>query len=119
MKSYLIEARAPLAGCVDYYAAYAEDDSFEITEEWSDIERELCEGLWDSYNYLLHLEDYSEEKIEEEGYESYEDFEEAQYSNWIDDCSINISECSEEKLDKYAPEGYHLEIVYDERTKNE
>lgn len=119
MKSYLIEAQAPLAGCTEYYAAYAEDDSFEISETWANIERELCEDLWYNYNYLLHLEDYSEEEIEEEGYESYEDFEEAQYSNWIEDCSISISECSEEELDDYAPGGGHLDIIYDERTKNE
>jgi hypothetical protein len=46
MKSYLIEAQAPLAGCVEYYAAYAEDDSFEMTDEWLDTEREICEDLW-------------------------------------------------------------------------
>lgn len=119
MKSYLIEAQAPFVGCVEYYAAYAEDDSFEMSETWSDIERELCEDLWYNYNYCLHLEDYTEEDIREEGYDSYEDFEEAQYSSWIEDCSINISECPEEELDDYAPGGGHLDVIYDERTKNE
>lgn len=119
MKSYLIEAQAPLAGCVEYYAAYAKDDSFEMTDEWLDTEREICEDLWFNYGYLLHLEDYSEEEVEEEGYESYEDFEESQYLSWLDDCNINISECSEEELDDYAPGGGHLDVIYDERTKNE
>lgn len=119
MKSWLIETSTPFCGTSQYYGAYAEDeDSLRdwLYENWFDEE---CQNLWDNYSYLGHYEDEWDEMSEEDKEEFYEDnydiFMDYKYEEWCSDCGLSVSECPEDKFDDYAPDGTHLEIIYDGR----
>ena len=73
---------------------------------------EITDYLWESYSYLLHLDD-EEYESEEERDEAYDQA----YENWKCDCNINVEEATEEDLQDVAPGGNidNIEIVYDER----
>lgn len=115
MKTWIIEAIAPLAGCRDYYVAYSEENPTTIDTFIDNIIPALCEDLWDNYSWGLHLDDDEYESEEE-----YDNIYDEAYQNWIEDCDIIASECTEEELIEYAPGGNldALEIVYDERNSN-
>jgi len=121
MKSWLIKTSAPICGTDQYYGAYAEDEDSLLNwlyENWFDEE---CQNLWDSYSFYCEDEwenEWEELSEEEKGlfYESnYDIFIEAKQVEWYSDCELSISECSEDEFDDYAPDGTHLEIVYDGR----
>jgi len=119
MKSWLIETSAPFCGTDQYYGAYAEDkDSLYdwLYKNWFDQE---CQNLWDNYSYLDHYDDEWEELSEQDKEDfyggNYDIFIDTKYEEWCSSCELYVSECSEDEFDDYAPEGTHLEIVYDDR----
>jgi hypothetical protein len=112
IKTWLITASAPFCGTEQYYCAFSELDPLDSSDFPYD---ELADDLWNAYSYLLHLED--------DEYESEEDYEEAYdqaYEDWIQDCNFESEEMSLEELQDYIPGGPKsetdlLEIIYDER----
>lgn len=121
MKSWLIKTSAPFCGTEQYYCAYAEDEDSLLDwlyEKWFDEE---CQNLWDSYSfryeedYENEWEELSEEEKEEAYDNSYDNFIDNKYEEWCSDCGLSVSECPEDEFDYYAPDGTHLEIVYDGR----
>ena len=102
IKTWLIIASAPICGTDIYYCAYSKEDPLSYDDFPFD---EITEYLWESYSYLLHLDD--------EEYESEEEREETwdqAYEDWQCDCSFSSEEMD---LELYNPDEY--EIVYDER----
>lgn len=117
MKSWLVKTSAPLCGTDQYYAAYAEDEDSLLDwlyEKWFDQE---CQNLWDDFHSEDKLQNEWEELSEEEKEEIYENdyeiFISNKYEEWCSDCELSVSECPEDEFDNYAPEGTHLEIIYD------
>ena len=110
MKQWLITAEAPLCGTETHYIAYSEEDPLEHSE----IEDEIIQDLWDTYSYLLHIDDEefdSEEERDEAWDQAWED--------WRCDCSIYAEEATDEQIQDVAPGGdvNCLEIIYDERNE--
>lgn len=117
MKSWLIKTSAPFCGTDQYYGAYAEDeDSLYdwLYDKWFEQE---CQNLWDDFHCEDKWEDEWEELPEKEKEEiygnDYEIFISNKYEEWCSDCELSVSECPEDEFDDYAPEGTHLEIIYD------
>ena len=116
IKSFLITTMAPFFGTEQYYAAYAENEDKLVDwlyNNWFDQE---CQNLYDDFGYKW--EDQYDEEFEEvkNDYEDYDDFLEAKYEEWCQDCSMNVEECSEEEFKEYVAGGEgELEIIYDER----
>jgi hypothetical protein len=121
MKSWLIKTSAPFCGTDQYYGAYAKDEDSLLDwlyDNWFDQE---CENLWNSYSF--HCEDewqdewegLSEDEKEEVYDNDYDNFIDNKYEEWCSDCGLSVSECHEDEFDDYAPDGTHLEIVYDDR----
>lgn len=112
IKTWLIKASAPVCGTDTYYLAYSEDNP-EYIKEWSDIEDQIIQDLWDSYSWCLHLDDeeYDSEEEEQEAYDQA-------YEDWKCDCEISVEEVeSKEEIEDIAPGGdiNSIEIVYDKR----
>lgn len=111
MKTWLIIAIAPIAGCEEHYIAYSKENP-ETLSCWNDIVMEIIQELWDNYSWNLHLDD-EEYDSEEEKDEIYDQA----WEDWKYDCSIYAKESSEEEIIDNAPGGdiNALDIVYDER----
>ena len=111
MKTWLITAIAPIAGCEEHYIAYSKENP-ETLSCWTDIVMEIIQELWDNYSWNLHLDD-EEYNSEEERDEVYDQA----WEDWKCDCSIYVKESSEEEIIDNAPGGdiNALDIVYDER----
>ena len=111
MKTWLITAIAPIAGCEEHYIAYSKENP-ETLPCWNDIVMEIIQELWDNYSWNLHLDD-EEYDSEEERDEAYDQA----WEDWKCDCSIYTEESSEEEIIDNAPGGdiNALDIVYDER----
>lgn len=107
IKPWLITASAPLCGTDTYYVIYSECNP-ELLDVWNDITGGLTEELWDSYSWLLHLddEDYDSEEEEAEAYDQA-------YEDWCCDCSFTAEEMD---LELDNPEDY--EVLYDERKND-
>ena len=102
IKPWLITATAPICGTDIHYCAYSEENPLDSDDFPFD---EITRYLWDSYSYLLHLD--------EEEYESEEERDEAwdqAYEDWKGDCDFSAEEMD---LEVDNPDEY--EIVYDER----
>lgn len=118
MKSWLIQTSAPFCGTYQYYGAYAEDKNSLydwLYENWFGQE---CQDLWDNYSFHMHFEEEWDEMSDEDKEEfgnDYDCFIDSKYEEWCCDCDLSVSECPEDKFDDYAPDGTHLEIVYDGR----
>ena len=121
IKSWLITTSAPYLGTDQHYAAYAEDsqDIYDYLYDsgWFDEE---CQALYDSYAF--RLEDGWEDEWEEtqDDYEDHDAFMDAKYTEWCEDCGLDVSECPEEDFSMYVPGGDEdgeLEVIYDEREK--
>ena len=119
IKSFLITTMAPYMGTEQHYGAYAEDiDTLTqwLYDNWYDEE---CNDLYDSYGF--RWEDSYDEEYEEvkDEYEDFEDFCEAKYQEWCEECSMDVEECPEEDFADYVPGGEgKLEIIYDERQNS-
>ena len=114
MKTWLITAEAPIAGCEEHYVAYSENNPEELSD-WDDIVLEITQELWDNYSWCLHLDD-EEYDSEEERDEAYDQA----WEDWSCDCSIYAEESSEEEILDIAPGGdvNAVEVVYDERKSS-
>jgi len=114
MKTWLITATAPVAGCEEHYVAYSKENP-ETLQCWDDIVMNIVQELWDSYSWCLHLDDveYDSEEEETEAYDQA-------WEDWSCDCSIYAEESSEEEVQDNAPGGdiNALEVVYDERENS-
>lgn len=104
IKAWLITASAPLCGTDTYYCAYSEDDPLDCDEFPFD---EIADYLWESYSYLLHLDD-DEYDSEEERDEAWDQA----YENWKNDCNF-----SSEEMDLEVDNPDEYEIIYDEREE--
>lgn len=111
MKTWIITATAPLAGCEDHYIAYSEENP-ETLPDWNNIVTEIIQDLWDNYSWCLHLDDEEYESEEEEA-EAYDQA----WEDWNYDCEVHAEEASEASIIDIAPGGdvNALEIIYDER----
>lgn len=120
IKCWLIKTMAPYYGTEQYYVAFAEDNPYDSgkIDEWFDEE---CQHLWDSYSFRLYDDwDKEWEECKEEFCNDYDDFLDMKYEEWCQDCNIECEECSEEDLKDYVSGGKrNLEIIYDERVKND
>lgn len=116
IKSWLIEMSSPFYGTETYYGAYSKENPEIILTENGFFEEE-ANNLWEDYSYMLHLEDEWENMEDEEKseFESFKDFVDYKYNEWISDCNMVITECPEEEFTDYTPNGSEIEIVYDER----
>lgn len=119
MKTWLIHTQAPYCGTDQYYAAYSEEDPSDwLYENFYDGE---CDDLYQNYSFRLEegweddWNNFSEE--EKSAYGSYDNYMDEIYREWCEDCIMEVSECSEDELDDYAPENCKLDIIYDERKK--
>ena len=112
MKTWLITATAPIAGCEEHYVAYSEENP-ETLPRWDDIIMEITQELWDSYSWCLHLED-EEYETEEEETEAYDQA----WEDWCCDCEIHVEEASDTTILDIAPGGdiNAVEVVYDGRS---
>ena len=121
IKTWLITASAPICGTDTHYCAFSEENPLEnfelypknILDEFPFDE--ITEYLWESYSYLLHLDDEEYESQEEED-EAYDQA----YEDWKCDCNFRSDEVSLEDLRDYASGGSKSEndlpeIIYDER----
>jgi hypothetical protein len=114
IESWLITASAPFCGTDTHYCAFSDGNPVD-KPEFDEIYCRLVSDMWDSYSYLLHLED--------EEYESEEELEEIYeqaWADWEEDCSIVAEPMSLKELQGYIPGGPLSEtdlpeIVYDER----
>ena len=112
MKTWLITAEAPICGTSTYYCAFSDGDPLDKDDFPYD---EITAELWDNYSWLLHLED--------EEYESEEEYDEAYiqaYEDWKCDCNIYSDEMSLKDLQDYIPGGPKSDkdlpdVIYDER----
>ena len=111
MKTWLITATAPIAGCEEHYVAYSEENP-ETLSDWDDKVMEIIQDLWDSYSWCLHLDD-EEYKSEEEEAEVYDQA----WEDWSCDCEVYVEEASDDSIVDIAPGGdvNALEVVYDGR----
>ena len=111
IKTWLISATAPIAGCEEYYVAYSEENP-ETLPDWDDIVMEIIQELWDNYSWCLHLDD-EEYETEEEETEAYDQA----WEDWKCDCEVCVEEASQNDLEDIAPGGdiNNIEIIYDER----
>ena len=110
MKQWLITAEAPFCGTETHYIAYSEENPLGHSE----VEDGIIQDLWDTYSYLLHIDDEefdSEEERDEAWDQAWED--------WRCDCSIYAEEATDEQIQDVAPGGdvNCLEIIYDERNE--
>ena len=114
MKTWLITAEAPIAGCEEYYVAYSKENP-ETLPCWNDIVMEIIQELWDNYSWNLHLDD-EEYDSEEERDEAYDQA----WEDWKCDCYIYAKKSSKEEIIDNAPGGdiNALDIIYDERKNN-
>ena len=112
IKTWLITATAPVAGCEEHYVVYSENTPEDLPG-WDDFIINITQDLWDNYSWCLHLDDEEYESQEEED----EVYEQA-WEDWKCDCNINVDEATEEDLKDVAPGGYigALEIIHDERN---
>lgn len=119
MKSFLVTTSAPFCGTNQYYGAYAEDEDSLLDWLYENWFGQECHNLWDSYSF--HCEDEWQDEWEElseeekEEFCNYDVFIDNKYEEWCSDCDLSLSECSDDEFDEYAPEGTHLEIIYDGR----
>ena len=110
IKQWLIKASAPVCGTDTVYLAYSEENPLDK----EGIEDYICDDLWDSYSWTLHLDDieYESDEDEQEAYDQA-------YEDWKCDCNIYAEEATDEEIKSYAPGGNieAIEIVYDERNE--
>ena len=112
IKSWLITASAPFLGTEEHYCAFSKEDPLDSPNF---PYAEITEDLWNSYSWMLHLEDEEYESEEEE--EAYDQA----YEDWRYDCDFKSEEMSVEDLQGYIPGGPESkddlpEIIYDERN---
>ena len=114
IKTWLITANAPVCGTETVYRAYSEVNP-EFLDNWDYILDGIIEDLWDSYSWMLHLEDdeYESEEDENEAYDQA-------WEDWRCDCDVDVKESTEKELEDVAPGGdvNAIEIVYDERKND-
>ncbi len=110
MKSWLIEASAPVCGTDTYYCAFCDNDPLDDPDF---PYLEIIQELWDNYSYLLHLED-EEYESEEEEIEAYEQA----YEDWNYDCKIISDEMPLDEIQDYLTGDIESNIIYDKRPKD-
>lgn len=106
MKSWLIIAMAPFFGTETYYCAYSDTDPL---EEDDFPYEEILDYLWDSYSYLLYLDD-DDYETEEEELEVYEQARE----DWDSECNFYSEEIPLSEMEEYGP----LDVIYDKRNSS-
>lgn len=114
MKTWLITATAPIAGCEEHYVAYSEENP-ETLSHWDDIVMEIIQELWDNYSWCLHLDD-EEYETEEEETEAYDQA----WEDWSCDCEVYAEEASDTAILDIAPGGdvNAVEVIYDGRKNS-
>ena len=98
---------APFLGTEEHYCAFSKEDPLDSPNF---PYAEITEDLWNSYSWMLHLEDeeYESEEEEEEAYDQA-------YEDWRCDCNFKSEEMSVEDIQDYISGDLESEIIYDER----
>lgn len=90
MSVWLITVSPPIVGCDEHYICRKNPEEY---EGWYDnVERGLIEDSWLNYSWTLHLD--------EDDYESEEDYQEAldnAYDDWVSDTEVTWEEYDSEE----------------------
>ncbi len=97
-KVWLIETMAPFVGTETYYKVYSEECP-DLNDWFYDEE---VYRLYDDFGYLDDWKASFEE--DSEGFDDFDEYSECRMNNWIYDCSMTITESTEEECENHGAE---------------